>query len=93
MEQRQHVEPSKLRSVEFWSRATTIYAGYKLAQAQAAWLQFRGYSTDYIEQQHWEPHHDRTGRAMYQLCVEMRGFYIKVIRLRLGGVGSASSAW
>ena len=72
------VQPDRLRSFEFWRRAGTIYANYKVAQAQATWMQFRGHTKEYIEQNHWFAHHDKAGRDMYGLCVDLRGFFIKV---------------
>jgi hypothetical protein len=66
------------RSLEFWSRACSIWVGYKAAQAQAAWLRFKGHSEDYIKEHHWSPHADRSGRSMHALCVDLRGFFIKV---------------
>jgi hypothetical protein len=67
------------RSLVFWSRACSIWAGYKVAQVQAAWLRFQGRSEDYIKEHHWSPHADRAGRNIHALCVELRGFFIKVL--------------
>jgi hypothetical protein len=67
------------RSAEFWFRAGGIYASYKAAQAQAMLLRLRGKSDDYIKHEHWSPQHDRSGRQMYDLCIDMRGFFIKVL--------------
>ena len=72
------VQPDRLRSFEFWRRAGTIYANYKVAQAQASWMHFRGHTKEYIEENHWIAHHDKAGRDMYGLCVDLRGFFIKV---------------
>jgi hypothetical protein len=68
----------RLRSFEFWGRAGAIYAGYKIAQAKASWLRLRGYSEDYINETHWLSQSDTAGREIYELCVDMRGFFIKV---------------
>lgn len=67
-----------VRSVEFWRRAVGIYAGYKLAQGRAAVMQFAGKRSDVLETTLWEPHHQWAGKEMYKLCVDLRGFYLKV---------------
>ena len=66
------------RSFEFWRRAAAIYGGYKAAQVQAQLLRLRGRSQEYIREHHWEPHNDKSGKDMYTLCVDLRGFFIKV---------------
>lgn len=75
-------EAKRFRSLQFWSRAGSIWAGYKLAQAQAQWLRVRGHSEEHIKETHWAPHADRAGQDMHALCVDMRGFFIKVHLLR-----------
>lgn len=31
-----------------------------------------------LKEVHWKPHHAWAGEEMYSLCVDMRGFYLKV---------------
>lgn len=68
----------RFRTLEFWRRAGAIYAGYKVAQIQASWLRLRGYSEERIQSMHWDRHSDIAGQDMHSLCVDMRGFFIKV---------------
>ena len=81
-----HRSPSKaldntiLRSLEFWRRASGIYLGYKLAQSRAQIMRWKGLSEKSINEQHWEPHNARSGKHMYDLCVDLRGFFLKVCR-------------
>ena len=67
-----------LRTADFWRRVSAIYLGYKVASVKATYLRWCGHSQDEIKQLHWQPHHDQAGQDMYQLCVDMRGFLIKV---------------
>lgn len=69
------------RTVEFWRRAGSIYLGYKLAQSQAHILRWKGMTEQEIKEQHWMPHNEKSGRLMYGLCVDLRGFFLKVIPL------------
>ena len=74
-------EPNPLevigRTTAFWTRATSIYLGYKVAQVQALGLKMLGWSSDRLKTEHWAKQHARAGRDMYQLCVDLRGFYLK----------------
>eukprot|EP00892_Ulva_mutabilis_P003004 jgi/Ulvmu1/12704/UM095_0008.1 len=67
-----------LRSLDFWRRAGGIYMGYKLAQSQAQILRWTGMTEQQVQEEHWEPHNDRSGRLMYDLCIDLRGFFLKV---------------
>jgi hypothetical protein len=67
-----------LRTVDFWRRVSAIYLGYKVAQVRASVMRWCGHSELEIKQNHWQPVHDKSGQDMYQLCVDMRGFLIKV---------------
>lgn len=67
-----------VRTAEFWRRAVGIYAGYKAAQGRAAILEMTGKNRDVLETTLWEPHHRWAGKEMYKLCVDLRGFYLKV---------------
>lgn len=66
------------RTTQFWRRATGIYLSYKGAQAKAQALKLRGWDTEKLKEVHWKPHHAWAGEEMYSLCVDMRGFYLKV---------------
>ena len=66
------------RTTQFWRRATGIYLSYKGAQVKARALRLRGWDTDKLKELHWKPHHAWAGEEMYSLCVDMRGFYLKV---------------
>ncbi|CAK0783630.1 hypothetical protein CVIRNUC_006829 [Coccomyxa viridis] len=66
------------RTSEFWTRATNVYAKYKVAQARASWAQVTGMSEADIERYIWTPHHTWAGEELYGICVGLRGFYMKV---------------
>ena len=66
------------RTTQFWRRATGIYLSYKGAQVKAQALKLQGWDKDRLQEDHWKPHHTWAGREMYSLCVDMRGFYLKV---------------
>ncbi|KAL0020648.1 hypothetical protein WJX79_000580 [Trebouxia sp. C0005] len=66
------------RTTQFWRRATGIYLSYKGAQAKAQALRLGGWDTEKLKEVHWKPHHAWAGEEMYSLCVDMRGFYLKV---------------
>lgn len=66
------------RTTQFWRRATGIYLSYKGAQVKAQALKLQGWDKDRLQEDHWKPHHTWAGKEMYSLCVDMRGFYLKV---------------
>lgn len=66
------------RTTQFWRRATGIYLSYKGAQIKAQALKMQGWNPDQLKEVHWKPHHAWAGEEMYSLCVDMRGFYLKV---------------
>lgn len=68
-----------LRTADFWRRVSAIYLGYKVAKVKATYLSWRGHSQEEIKQIHWQSIHEKAGQDMYQLCVDMRGFLIKVL--------------
>lgn len=74
--------PERLwRTLEFWRRAGGIYLGYKVQQARMAVLDGMRKSQPRAQELHledWERHHRRAGADMYQLCIDLRGFYVKV---------------
>lgn len=69
---------SLARSVEFWGRAVSIYAGYKACQAHALLLRGAGWSTARLKDEHWARQHSKAAEQLYRLCVDLRGFYLKV---------------
>ena len=72
------------RTTQFWRRATGIYLSYKGAQVKAQALKMRGWDKDRLKEAHWKPHHAWAGEEMYSLCVDMRGFYLKVSCINTG---------
>ncbi|CAL8461942.1 g1473 [Coccomyxa elongata] len=65
------------RTTEFWSRATNIYVSYKLTQLRAYAAHFRMTEAE-IEADIWLPHNQWAGEELYSMCIELRGFYLKV---------------
>ncbi len=74
----QHAADQVARTLGFWSRVTGIYASYKLTQLQAALQRMQGTSAQVIKDTIWTPRHETAGRQIYQMCVDLRGFYLKV---------------
>ncbi len=66
------------RTAEFWARAVTIYAGYKACQAHALALRTLGWSAERLREEHWARQHSKAAQQLYSLCVDLRGFYLKV---------------
>jgi hypothetical protein len=73
-----HALDGVLRTVEFWTRATSIYLSYKLCQLNTLAMKTAGCSQQRV-QEHWDQHHDRAAQRMYHLAVDLRGFYLKVL--------------
>lgn len=48
-----------------------------MAQVQAALLRMSGHTPDRLSEEFWEPHHAAAGEAMQELCLSLRGFYLK----------------
>ncbi|KAK9826471.1 hypothetical protein WJX81_002686 [Elliptochloris bilobata] len=67
-----------LRTIEFWRRASGVYAAYKGAQMKAAALRMRGWDDARLKEEHWRPHHDWAGKEFYTIAVDLRGFYLKL---------------
>lgn len=65
------------RSTEFWARTVSIYASFKVTQVKAAALRLRGYDDKRIAEEVWRPQHEHAGKRMHELCIDMRGFYLK----------------
>eukprot|EP01025_Chloroclados_australasicus_P041555 TRINITY_DN4403_c1_g1_i2.p1 TRINITY_DN4403_c1_g1~~TRINITY_DN4403_c1_g1_i2.p1 ORF type:complete len:589 (-),score=89.91 TRINITY_DN4403_c1_g1_i2:316-2082(-) len=66
------------RSLDFWRRAAGIYLTYKGTQLKALAASWSGVDNDTLEAEIWEPHHVWAGQEMYNLAVDLRGFYLKV---------------
>jgi len=41
-------------------------------------MKMSGMDDDKISEVIWKPHNEATGKKMYNLCVDLRGFYLKV---------------
>ncbi len=65
------------RTSEFWLRASTIYFGYKTTQLRAFAAQVSGWNNDRIKSDLWDPQQEKAASQMYNLCVDLRGFYLK----------------
>ncbi len=50
-----------------------------MTQAKAAVCRTRGWDEDRIASELWLPQHQRAGERMYRLCIDLRGFYLKVL--------------
>lgn len=70
------------RTTEFWLRASSIYLGYKATQVKALALQAGGWPAERVEKEVWGDQHEHAARQMYSLCVDLRGFYLKVRQRR-----------
>ena len=66
------------RTADFWRRTCVIYAGYKACQAQALALRALGWDEARLKEEHWARQHSKAAQQMYSLCVDLRGFYLKV---------------
>lgn len=66
------------RTVEFWRRCGGVYLAYKAAQAKQIYLKRRGWTPEKLQERLWRPHHAWAGREMHAICVDLRGFYLKV---------------
>ncbi|KAH7619626.1 hypothetical protein Ndes2526B_g06607 [Nannochloris sp. 'desiccata'] len=65
------------RTSEFWLRVSTIYFGYKATQLRALAAQVSGWNSDRIKSDLWDPQQEKAASQMYNLCVDLRGFYLK----------------
>lgn len=66
------------RTADFWARTMSIYTTYKLSQLKALYLKLNGKDDATIEDEVWDVQHTWAGEQMYNLCVDLRGFYLKV---------------
>ena len=66
------------RTSEFWIRALNIYAGYKSTQLKEIILKASGWPKERLEKELWDVQHERAAEQMYSVCVDLRGFYLKV---------------
>ncbi|GFR52787.1 hypothetical protein Agub_g15404, partial [Astrephomene gubernaculifera] len=65
------------RTFEFWRRAALIYGSYKVAQLRDLVLRATGKSDAELQNAIWVPQHTWAGEEMYNLCISLRGFYLK----------------
>eukprot|EP00976_Prorocentrum_cordatum_P079372 1183522-Prorocentrum_minimum.AAC.2 len=65
------------RSVNFWRRAITIYTGYKVTQTRTKLLELQGPHNKQRVEDMWKYRHKRAGKEMFDLCIDLQGFYIK----------------
>ena len=66
------------RTADFWGRTVGIYGGYTATQAQAWALEVAGWSPERLTDELWARQHRHAAEQMYRLCVDLRGFYLKV---------------
>ena len=50
----------------------------QVTQAKAVVCRTRGWDEERIANELWLPQHERAGERMYRLCIDLRGFYLKV---------------
>lgn len=55
-----------------------IYGSYKATQLRALLLRLQGKSRQEIKEAVWDEQHKWAGKEMYRLCIDLRGFYLKV---------------
>lgn len=65
-----------VRAANFWTRATFIYGAYKVVQIKEAALRILGEDEEQLTAM-WRQHHLWAGQQMCDLCVDLRGFYVK----------------
>lgn len=65
--------PVHRRSLSFWSRVLPIYAGYKRTQISLALQRADSRKRERV----WDARHQWGASKVYNLCVELRGFYLK----------------
>lgn len=65
--------PAHRRSLSFWQRVIPIYAAYKRTQLQLSLQQ----ADPHVRSKTWDLRHKWAARKVYNLCVELRGFYLK----------------
>ena len=62
-----------IRSSEFFGRVAVIYGAYKVTQLKSAALKLQGKDPKQL----WHHQHSWAGEQMYDLCISLRGFYLK----------------
>jgi len=71
-----------VRSTEFFGRVATIYGAYKFTQLRTVLLKLQGKDSQHAAvQKLWDDQHTWAGEQMYELCISLRGFYLKVSML------------
>jgi len=67
-----------VRTADFWARVIQIYGSYKVTQLRAAALRLTGKPPEELKDTLWHHQHEWAGAKMFELCVSLRGFYLKV---------------
>lgn len=67
-----------MRSTEFFARVAHIYGAYKLTQLRAALMRLQGADDAQLAAALWDGQHTWAGQQVYDLCISLRGFYLKV---------------
>ena len=70
------------RSVEFFGRTLSIYASFKSTQLRDVVMRLQGGSEAQLADL-WKEQHTRAGARMHALCLDLRGFYLKVGSTRM----------
>lgn len=65
--------PAHARSLKFWKKVVPIYLGYKATQMMLAVRK----ASPQRRAKTWNRRHEWGAEKVYNLCVEMRGFYLK----------------
>ncbi|KAK9798604.1 hypothetical protein WJX73_007340 [Symbiochloris irregularis] len=65
------------RASSFWRRILGVYVAYKATQARAYTMKAVRQSQSRVDSM-WEAHHTWAGEQLYEICTDLRGFYIKV---------------
>ena len=67
------------RDISFWSRAAHIYSSYKVNQIRGKLFKRVKSSTETATKMDivWERVHEINSRRMMNLCIHLRGFYLK----------------
>ena len=60
------------RLLGFWRRSSGIFFGYQQAKLRAGLL------PEAERHDHWQKQHQAAGKAIYSICVDYKGLFIKV---------------
>ena len=65
------------RDISFWLRAATIYGSYKIYQAKINFSTHILHRHGFEKNETWDRLHDLNSHRMVQLCLNLKGFYLK----------------